>query len=1124
MVKTVEGYVEEATAGWKNKPKIKVVDGLPKELSRLKKIQDIELDSFSKIKGIFDSKTEIVYIVAPNVLNKSDAVKVILHESVGHYGLRAILGAKYASTMQSIYANADPQIKDAIRVRMKNDGITQNGAVEEMIAEAVESGFVGRKPAGGTQGFLQALKNFLEDAIRKITKVLNNSGIPMFKIKTGEKTLFERRLGLEDAVAPSFFRDVTVADLVAKSADFVFTGRTKRAEGKPPSKAERIMFSNANSTYDDVLFDGFLNRNISNSTGPKPGLLETITSNLFRLEFYTDGVKRQFLKFKVAAMYKGSSVEQKLKKEYNNLIRDSLGNIRPDIFMVMAEHADTLATAVMKLGKLTFNKDVGWQATEGKDSLFGVVQKIADFGLKIGDAKKGQRIVNDVLVAIRADDLRGKDIIPDELLPSKEAVADAKKILARHEEIKEIFEEFTRYKNGLIDAMVQAGRISKSKADDWKAAAGYIPWNRIKDIETSKFNDPKSFIKELQTKDLRKLKGSKDAEIDDVINNMVGLSFWMVNSTVRNHAAVTITDAFVKNKLGVDKISKGDYDKKSNVDKDRVVTIYRNGEQEFYEYEDVLDVYAFKGLEVASGPIINVLTSASNFLRKAVTATPQFAISQLIQDSGRAMLLSGTDNPFRVASGVLNPLSYASVRLNTDPTVDQLRSYGIVGSYDLMQGRAQEEIQEEFGLKQKSNTSKFISFFENFSIASDAQLRKAVFQQTLAETKSERFPDGDVLLARYKAQEIINFKRQGANKYVGILRQTVPFLNAYIQGMGVYFRAMSGTGISNLEKAKAQRQFLANGFKIATLASIYTFLVSGDEEYEGQNEYIKDKNFIIPGTGRKLPVAPEIGFLFKVIPERTINYIIKEGTNNPEDAQTFRRNISRAFIDAFSGPGLAPQGLKTPVEMAMNYSLFRDAPIVPRGLENVALREQFTTSTSELAKMIGAYSPVPLSPIQVEYFIRGMGGIAGGMFVDATNVISSKVMGRRDYNFYEYPIVKTFSYDKIPSGQKSEYYEFRDEIDRVTDTVNILINRMEPEKLIEYLEKNNNLKLYALGQSVRAVQNALSTTRSAKKIIDNDKDLSPEEKRDKRNNLDMLDNDLISIINIPWIKKNILER
>ena len=78
-------------------------------------------------------------------------------------------------------------------------------------------------------------------------------------------------------------------------------------------------------------------------------------------------------------------------------------------------------------------------------------------------------------------------------------------------------------------------------------------------------------------------------------------------------------------------------------------------------------------------------------------------------------------------------------------------------------------------------------------------------------------------------------------KTVGLLRQIVPFLNAYIQGMSVYYRTMMGEGISNKEKSVARNLFISSGIKLTALSFLYSALVAGDEEYEGQEDYIKDK-------------------------------------------------------------------------------------------------------------------------------------------------------------------------------------------------------------------------------------------------------------------------------------------
>ena len=1110
LVKKMEGFVKELTKGWKNAPKIQVVNGFPdlikiteqdmavggidrivEGMYSLEKLNRLSPEQQRNIKGIFDSNTETVYVIAANNTDKRDLLKTILHESVGHYGLRSILGKDYKTTMNELY-ETDGQIKYAADQLIREQGLSKEEAVEELIAVAVENAFVGRRPEAEQERFMAALQKLVRETLKAIKRSMQNLGFPVLN-------------------------NTEVQDIIAQSADYVIHNKvaeSREATVGTETGAERFMFRDASVMANDTLANKFLDMNVSNSKGPTPGFFSKISSAFFESPNF---FKRKALEFETQVAYKGASVERKIREVYNNETRDSLGDIRPDILMLQTEHADSLATAVMRLGRLVFNKVSGFEATQGDASLTGVFEKVGRLGEQLGDIKKAEKLVNDALIVIRAKDLKGKDIIPDEFLPTKEQIEAGEKVLEAYPIIENIHEEFTSFKNGLLDNMVDSGRLGKDKAEKWKKAIGYVPWNRIKESEVEVFSEsPAKFFKQLSTRELGKFTGSKD-EINSVLENMVGLTFWMVKSSVRNHAALSIVDNWVKYDLGIEKLKN-----RPDKDYDTVATVYRDGNAEFYAFKDPLDAYAFRGLEIVSGPIIKAMTCLSDLLRKGVTATPQFAISQLFQDSYRAMTLSGTDNPFKTAARVINPLSYGSVRLGKNETVAQLKRYGIVGAYDFMPGREKDEVLTAFNLRQKGRTRKFLEFFEDFSIASDANLRRAVFEQTLEETKSEQFPDGDVLKARIAAQEIINFKRQGANKYVSVLRQVVPFMNAYIQGMSVFLRTMQGRGVSQKEKYMAQRLFLKAGYKLATLSVIYTLLVGGEEEYQGQDEYIKDKNFIIPGTDVKLPVAPEIGFLFKVLPERTINYVISQGTARPEDAQTFRENIGLAAFNAFSGPNLTPQAFKAPAEVFLNYSFFRDAPIVPRGLEYVAAREQFTSSTSELAKLFGQFTGI--SPIKSEYLFRGMTGIAGGTVLDLTNVISSKVMGRREYNLYELPAFKTFTYDKIPSGDKTEYYKFRDEIARVTDTVNLLINRQDAEALIKYLEEDENAKLFILGQSVRAVQQQLSQTRALKRVVNGDASISARDKTELTNMFDKLDNDMIQIINVPYIKKNILDR
>jgi len=1101
-VKAIVKIKNEIIKDWKNAPRIDVVPNenrLPAKIQTYlenKRNEDF-LDDDKRVRGVFDAETNTVYLVA-NALkaNNQQVAETILHESIGHFGLRAVLGDKYSETMQNIYKNGNKELQQIVNTMMQTEGLSKESAVEELIADSAE------KLASG-KNIISTLKSLVNKTVAFIKKFLrDNLGIKISDNKT-------------------------VEDLVAKSLNFVINGRKKKLK-RNPYAAEIMLQSVALDAPGTLAIENLLSKNISNKGNNKvfKEFVEKNSSVTAMKGFFSQAAAR----IEVEVGFKGASAERKLKKLYNGEIRNAVGDIRPDLFLTMAEHSDTLGTAVMKQGKLMFSKETGWQAVKDKDSLFEAYQQIADFGQQIRDPQKAMDIVSDVLVAVRASELKKyrKDI-PEELLPSQDAINAGLKVREMYPQIQKIENTLKNYRFNLIDALVEAGSLSKDKADLWKAASGYIPWNRIKDEDISRFErEPKKVIRELATRtETRALKGSK-SEINNVMSNMVGLSFWMVNSAVRNHAALSLVDIFAKSKKdgGLGEAEKlGGFPENANQEvKDRIVQVYRNGKREFYIFDDVLDVYAFKGIELpATGPLIAGAIGASNFLRKGVTMMPEFAFSQLFQDASRAYVLSGTQNPFKTARGVVNPLAYFSSRFLKDPTIEKLQSFGITGSYDLMHGKAQKEIMKEFNLNEKKSYDALLNpiksgfdFLENFSIASDANLRKAIYEQTLRETKSERFPDGDILEARYRAQEIINFKRQGANKTVGLLRQIVPFLNAYIQGMSVYYRTMMGEGISNKEKSVARNLFISSGIKLTALSFLYSALVAGDEEYEGQEDYIKDKNFLIPGTIFKAPVAPEIGLLFKVLPERTYNYIASQGTERPQDATKFFDAMRAAIFNSVMGPNLTPQIAKLPLELAINYSFFRDGPITPTRLQKLETELQFTSSTSEFSKMMGEFGLI--SPVKLDYLIKGIFGIAGANVLYLTNLVTAP--NRRDFNYYEIPIVKTFTRDEIPSGPKSEFYALRDDMDRVADSVRQLsLNPADADALIEYLRKDNNYDKLMVSKILDSVQRQLSMSRKAKQQIEASKDLSGEQKQELSNRIDEHDNMLIKSINIPKIRK-----
>ena len=442
----------------------------------------------------------------------------------------------------------------------------------------------------------------------------------------------------------------------------------------------------------------------------------------------------------------------------------------------------------------------------------------------------------------------------------------------------------------------------------------------------------------------------------------------------------------------------------------------------------------------------------------------------------------------------------------------ELARIGVSGVYDGMPQHAIDRARVKYGIEERGAFKKAWDKLEKFSLAADLAVRAAIYEQTLNETKSAEMPEGDRKLALYRAKEYINFKHGGNSTVIGTLRYMVPFLNAYIQGMDILVRTMQGKGISMAEKREAQKLFLATGLKIAAMSAIYAMLVGDDDDYKGMEDYERDKNYIIPGTGLKLPVAPEVGFMFKVIPERIVRYVISQGTERPQDATAFYKGFKDAFVSAYSGTNLTPQLVKPAVEVLTNYSFFTGNPIVGINMAGKEAALQFTEGTSELAKLFGM---VGISPLKADYLIRGYTGMLGAFVLDATDAVANP--DRMGKPVSKLPQLSTFMYDTTGRGYKSEFYDFRESVDHVVNSVNMFKSEGRMQELKEYLTEDK-MKLYAMKGVVNKLETQLAVLRKYKSVIAHDPQMPADLKREKTDEILKQEKELLLAYNLPKLR------
>ena len=156
IIKTVE-KVAKRTGG-----KVKMVNSVD-EIENPKVRKDIE--NGKQVTGWYDEKTGEVHLYMPNIHDTYTAEKTVWHETVGHKGMRGLLGDKFNDYMRSLWMDLDNPINAELRAyvkeKMNMNHLGFYDAIEEFIAKSAEDG-------KGEPGFWNYIKNKVTDALHEI--------------------------------------------------------------------------------------------------------------------------------------------------------------------------------------------------------------------------------------------------------------------------------------------------------------------------------------------------------------------------------------------------------------------------------------------------------------------------------------------------------------------------------------------------------------------------------------------------------------------------------------------------------------------------------------------------------------------------------------------------------------------------------------------------------------------------------------------------------------------------------------------------------------------------------------------------------------------------------------------
>jgi hypothetical protein len=654
-------------------------------------------------------------------------------------------------------------------------------------------------------------------------------------------------------------------------------------------------------------------------------------------------------------------------------------------------------------------------------------------------------------------------------------IKHAQELAAKFPEFEDIRKEWVAFNDALVDYQKKAGVLSDEAARQFTMYSDYIPFYRQMDGEQT--IGPRIYQSISGVKTPKALKGG-EAPLADFLETVVRNTHAAIGAGMKNIAAQRAV------KVGKQAGIVHDIMPSSKVSALETISVLEKGQLVRYQANDQLFIDAVKSLNMPDMPFLGILAAPANLLRNLVTRDPGFIMANLLRDSLSSYVTSGT-NATPIAGTVIN---FGKAMKGVNPSFEALMDAGIIGGYEFSANVEQSGKTFSKDLAKKSGKgNKLLTPFtsvwdglEKATTASDAATRMAIYDRVMQET-------GDEAEALYRAQEVMNFNRKGSSAVVRILTAAVPFLNARIQGLDVFYRASTGN-MNTADAKEIQRKFFVRGMTMMGLSMMYYFAVAGNPDYEDQEEETKDNNWIIPGVGR-MPIPFEVGTLFKTVPERIARYYF--GTDTGEDFRKAMWRAANGFVP-LSPAAYLPQTLKPMLEAMTNYSFFTQREIVGLGMKDVDPEFQVGPGTTALAQFVGKLG---LSPIKVDHVIKGYTGTMGMYAVDVMDSIMDQFDNspKPAKRFEQMPVIKRFAIDPEARGSVTAYYDLKHTVDTTVRTMNLLERSAKPEEYAKYLQENAGV--LAIKPYIQNLDKTMTKYRDMRRLIANSS-MSSEDKRD----------------------------
>ena len=732
--------------------------------------------------------------------------------------------------------------------------------------------------------------------------------------------------------------------------------------------------------------------------------------------------------------------------------------------------------------------------------LIGVMSLI--YNKDVGDLRK---LAQAYAMVQRGDYLKGKNKLTPVDAKSRQEVLDAVEALTDADGYNPVttwHEVWSAYNNRTIDFLKATGILNDQTADIWRGSS-YIPFYRTGVSEDALPKVASNVFGDLtRMSEFRAYQGSDKAVDVGLIESVVLNLSTAIDMGMKNVAQQRITRDMQNMGLARQVKSGGAIPKGMNA-----IDFKVNGKKTRFEIDDNLIYDSMTSL--TSGTVEQLATKylgmPSNFLRELVTRDPGFMMANMLRDTLSTWTTSG-------ASFV--PVFDTFKGLGDG--VERLEKLGVLGGYDFSLDK--QDIVKFYKAENERRTESMnpLNMFTRIwdwagkaTTLSDAATRNAVYNDVLART-------GNEAEAAFQAMEIINFARRGSHPLARVLVAAIPFLNARFQGLDVFVRAAAGNYSTRKDQPASigQLKLAYRGGILAGLTTLYYLLVSDEDWYNEQDDYVREMNWLAPtesGVPIKFPIPFEVGLLYKTIPEA----ILASTIGNQSDRE-LRQTLQRGLVSTLEVNPLGVQAIAPLVEASLNHNFLTGRPVVPYYVDKITTGLQGNANTTQMATDIGKV--LPISPLKIDHVARGYTGTIGSYLILTADSLYRTATGAEDKrpakNIFEFPLWKRFFASKEGTGLRSDAYDLSNDITEVTNTINSLRKAGRIDELEAYIASRQNL--LDIKQPVTVLKGRLDRARQQKEKIKS----SDMDENTKRQMLDDIDADLNQYLKVvPRLKE-----